>query len=334
MQGRMKAALGLCVLAGALTTTGLSPSDAGATCGATKLSLTPATQTKTLGETASTKALLLDVCTPPKPEKGFSIKFTVTAGPNIGKTFFQKTDANGNATFNYTSTKVGTDTVIAQNVDGYKSTSNPVTVTWIAPKLKFKCRASELRLDVLNALGINLLTAEPFVSNAPYDPCLTDSDTFLDVDVDLGLPLLGLSAVDAETIATTTTKDKSATVPAEATTEVQFASVMNLPALGIGVTADAITSEAHATCSGGTLSFSGSSNIVNAKIGGTTVNGNAYAEISLLGGLAKAYVNRTIVTSSEVIQRGIEITLNGKEVLVLGEAKVGKAAVQAPGAAC
>jgi hypothetical protein len=59
------------------------------------------------------------------------VMFKVTAGPNTGLVGTGTTDATGAATFTYTSTLAGTDTIEAQvNYSGVTITSNPVSKTW------------------------------------------------------------------------------------------------------------------------------------------------------------------------------------------------------------
>ena len=59
---------------------------------------------------------------------GATVTFTVTAGPNIGQTGNDVTDANGEATFTYTSNgTAGTDTIRATIGD---LQSNNVSKTW------------------------------------------------------------------------------------------------------------------------------------------------------------------------------------------------------------
>jgi hypothetical protein len=66
-----------------------------------------------------------------QPLSNVAVSFAATAGPNAGLTGSGVTDANGQATFTYSSTKVGTDTLHASvtNLVGTIA-SSPVTVTW------------------------------------------------------------------------------------------------------------------------------------------------------------------------------------------------------------
>lgn len=66
------------------------------------------------------------------PVVGRRVDFKVTAGPNLGLTGNDNTDANGEATFTWTSAVIGTDTVVATMTDsgGMQQDSNPADVTW------------------------------------------------------------------------------------------------------------------------------------------------------------------------------------------------------------
>jgi RHS repeat-associated protein len=67
---------------------------------------------------------------------GMAVVFRVTAGPDAGKTFQILTDGTGKAAYTFTGNLAGTDTVEASILmgNGTYQSSNPVTVTWTAPK--------------------------------------------------------------------------------------------------------------------------------------------------------------------------------------------------------
>jgi hypothetical protein len=69
------------------------------------------------------------------PIPGVAVQFSVTAGPNQGTTGAGTTDANGEATFSYTSNAAGVDGIVAEFTDtlGRKQTSNLVRKQWVAP---------------------------------------------------------------------------------------------------------------------------------------------------------------------------------------------------------
>ncbi|HTI24826.1 MAG TPA: hypothetical protein VL652_27770 [Kutzneria sp.] len=95
-----------------------------------QLTLAPPTQTHDVGQTASVTATLSACGT---PLQGATVDFAALSGPNTGTAGSGPavTDANGHASFTYTSAATGTDTVQATvtNVAG-SIPSNTVTVVW------------------------------------------------------------------------------------------------------------------------------------------------------------------------------------------------------------
>jgi len=73
--------------------------------------LSPASATNYLGETHTLTATVQD--DNGNPVVGKVVTFTVTAGPNAGKTGTATTDATGKAQFSYVGNTVGTDTIVA-----------------------------------------------------------------------------------------------------------------------------------------------------------------------------------------------------------------------------
>jgi hypothetical protein len=110
--------------------TGLAVSSLGLVAVAPTITLAPNTQTQAVGGSATVTATLLSGGT---PVPGVSVSFSVTAGPNGGKTGSGNTNASGQASFTYTDTGgAGTDTVSSSFVDsgGTTHTSNSVSVVW------------------------------------------------------------------------------------------------------------------------------------------------------------------------------------------------------------
>jgi len=101
-----------------------------APCRGSLLSLTPAAQTHGVGTTATVTATFTNSCG--QPLSNVAVQFAATAGPNAGRTGTGTTNANGTATFSYTSSVAGTDTlsVSVTNIAG-SIRSNSVTVTWV-----------------------------------------------------------------------------------------------------------------------------------------------------------------------------------------------------------
>ena len=99
-------------------------------CSGQTLSLLPAAQTDSVGTTATVSATLTDSCGSPLAD--VAVAFKVGAGPNSGATGSGTTDTGGNATFTYSSSVPGTDSLQASitNAVGFTRSSNTATVTW------------------------------------------------------------------------------------------------------------------------------------------------------------------------------------------------------------
>lgn len=102
-----------------------------APCKGSLLTLAPAAQIHGLGTTATISATFTNSCG--HALSNVAVNFAATSGPNAGRLGMGTTDANGVATFSYSSPVVGTDTFHAsvKNLVG-TITSNTVTVTWVA----------------------------------------------------------------------------------------------------------------------------------------------------------------------------------------------------------
>lgn len=100
-----------------------------APCPGATLSLAPPSQTVPVGSQATVTATLQNSCG--TGLQGAPIDFAVPSGPNSGTTGTVTTDANGQATFTYTGTVPGTDTVVASTTNPAGTiTSNTVNVVW------------------------------------------------------------------------------------------------------------------------------------------------------------------------------------------------------------
>lgn len=88
------------------------------------LTLTPATATNVVGDQHTVTAAVKDTINNPIP--GTVVTFTITSGPNVGLTGQATTDANGQATFSWSSQVPGTDTVQASIP---KATGGTITTT-------------------------------------------------------------------------------------------------------------------------------------------------------------------------------------------------------------
>jgi uncharacterized repeat protein (TIGR01451 family) len=94
------------------------------------ITLTPAAAVNDVGTSHTVTATVKEN---DAPVAGKLVTFSVTSGPHMGTTGTDTTDSNGQATFTYTGTAAGTDTIVASYVDssGETKTSAPVTKTWI-----------------------------------------------------------------------------------------------------------------------------------------------------------------------------------------------------------
>jgi uncharacterized repeat protein (TIGR01451 family) len=101
---------------------------------AAAVDLQPAGTSHLVGETATLTATLT-FGTSGRALADRTVTFTVNSGPNAGVTGTGVTDANGKATFSYSSSKTGTDHITASGNDGgnLPATSNDATVTWSTP---------------------------------------------------------------------------------------------------------------------------------------------------------------------------------------------------------
>ena len=101
-----------------------------APCRGSLLSLAPPTQTHGVGTTATVTATFTNSCG--QPLSNVAVNFSALQGPNAGRTGSGATDANGQATFSYSSVLTGTDTLRASviNLAG-TIPSNTVNVIWL-----------------------------------------------------------------------------------------------------------------------------------------------------------------------------------------------------------
>jgi hypothetical protein len=91
--------------------------------------LSPASATNLVGEPHTLTAKVQDDTG--APLSGVVVTFTIKAGLNAGMTGTGTTDANGVATWTYTSSNIGTDTIVASFIDGQTTiTSNEATKNW------------------------------------------------------------------------------------------------------------------------------------------------------------------------------------------------------------
>lgn len=98
------------------------------------IDLAPETATNDIGTSHEVTAT---VKTDGAPVVGTTVTFEVVDGPHVGKTGTDDTSSSGEASFSYTGTAAGVDTIEATFVDslGRTQRSNRVTKTWVAVEL-------------------------------------------------------------------------------------------------------------------------------------------------------------------------------------------------------
>jgi hypothetical protein len=112
-----------------------APAGLPCTIPASGISLSPPSQSHQTGTTATVTAKVVN--NEGKPVSGVSVKFDVKTGPNAGLSGTATTDPSGEASFSYSGTSVGTDTLVASFVDEFGATheSNTVEVIWEDAKI-------------------------------------------------------------------------------------------------------------------------------------------------------------------------------------------------------
>lgn len=97
------------------------------------ITLGPAFASNLTGSPHTVTATVLGADGSPLP--GVQVRFTLSGGPNQGTTDTGTTDANGDASFTYTSGVAGVDDIEAEFTDslGHTQTSNVVQKQWFAP---------------------------------------------------------------------------------------------------------------------------------------------------------------------------------------------------------
>ncbi|MCK4527565.1 choice-of-anchor L domain-containing protein [candidate division WOR-3 bacterium] len=98
---------------------------------APSLTLAPITATNPTGTSHSLTATATQNGV---PQEGVSVNFQVISGPHAGTSGSAVTDANGQATWGYSGTTAGTDTIVATaTIDGSSKTSNNAFKEWEVP---------------------------------------------------------------------------------------------------------------------------------------------------------------------------------------------------------
>ena len=261
-------------------------------CPGSVLTLAPPQQEHGVGSQASVTAHYANSCG--DPLQGAAIAFKVSSGPNSGVGATVSTNAAGDATFTYTGTASGTDTVGSSTSNPAGTiTSNTVTVVW----------------DVLltgHAYGLEssgLVAIPPRPEAGPVATTVAGSSSPPCV-----LTISGLisAATLCANVSTAVNPDSST---ANASVQHVGIGVLGLPAIDIG----AVTSASHTVCAGGT----GSASIASIKVGGVAVpvslTPGPNTTVDVLG--VKLILNEQIATGSGGDHA---LTVNAVHVIVPG----------------
>ncbi|WP_194924048.1 Ig-like domain-containing protein [Catenulispora pinisilvae] len=261
-------------------------------CPGSILTLAPNQQELAVGSQASVTADYVNSCG--DPLQGAPIAFKVSAGPNSGLTGTGTTDAAGNATFSYTSTTSGTDTVgsSTSNPAGTVS-SNDVSVIW---DILLTGRAYALESSGL--LGIT-----PTPQAGPVATTVASNSSPPCVVTISGLINAGTLCANV----TTAVAPDSST--ANASVQHVGIGLLGLPAIQIG----AVTSTSHSVCAGST----GGATIASITVGGiavpVSVTPGPNTTVNLLG--IKLILNEQIPTGTGTDHT---LTVNAVHVIVPG----------------
>ncbi|MBS2539061.1 Ig-like domain-containing protein [Catenulispora sp. NF23] len=261
-------------------------------CPGSILSLAPPQQELAVGSQASVTANYVNSCG--DPLQGAPIAFKVSAGPNDGLTGTGTTDAAGNATFSYTSTTSGTDTVgsSTSNPAGTVS-SNNVSVIW---DILLTGRAYGLESSGL--LGIT-----PTPQAGPVATTVAGNSSPPCVVTISGLINAGTLCANV-----TTALDPDSST-ANASVQHVGIGLLGIPAIQIG----AVTSTSHSVCAGST----GGATIASITVGGIAVpvslTPGPNTTVNLLG--IKLILNEQLPTDTGTDHT---LTVNAVHVIVPG----------------
>ena len=261
-------------------------------CPGSILTLAPNQQERAVGSQASVTANYVNSCG--DPLQGAPIAFKVSAGPNNGLTGTGTTDAAGNATFSYTSTSSGTDTVgsSTSNPAGTVS-SNNVGVIW---DILLTGRAYGLESSGL--LGIT-----PTPQAGPVATTVASNSSPPCVVTISGLINAGTLCANV----TTAVGPDSST--ANASVQHVGIGLLGIPAIQIG----AVTSTSHSACTGST----GGATIASITVGGiavpVSVTPGPNTTVNLLG--IKLILNEQLPTDTGTDHT---LTVNAVHVIVPG----------------
>ena len=263
-------------------------------CVGGSLTLTPPSQTVTVGTSATIDGTLVDACA--NPQSGARVTYTVVSGPDQGATGSATTDAGGRSSFSDRCASAGTDTIRATTTAQGGVTSNTVTVVCRAP-ITMTGRAFGLSARIA-VLGLAVVNVAPTPDTGAISTALASSTTTPCV---LKVTTLLISA-DTLCAKVTTALGPPGSA---ATATVQSLSLSSLAVLG-GIAATAIESHATTTCAGsqGRTTFAalrlGTSNLVDyAPAPNTTLN----------LGLAKVVLNEQVAVPGGLTVNAMHVTV-------------------------
>ena len=165
------------------------------------LSLAPLTDTNPTGTSHKLTATLVDADGDPTSSQ--MITFTVTAGPNAGTTGSGVTDSNGEATWSYTGTNAGMDTIVATCAC---ETSNDAFKSWESCAITIESAyGSGTQNDIFQPGESVYATGSGYAASTTYNLYIVDDTTWTD-----GM-LIPARIADTETSVTT---DASGNIPA------------------------------------------------------------------------------------------------------------------------
>jgi len=165
------------------------------------LSLAPLTDTNPTGTSHTLTATLVDADGDPTSSQ--MITFTVTAGPNAGTTGSGVTDSNGEATWSYTGTNAGMDTIVATCAG---ETSNNAFKSWGSCVFTIESAyRSGTQNDIFQPGESVYATGSGYAASTTYNLYIVDDTTWTD-----GM-LIPARIADTETSVTT---DASGNIPA------------------------------------------------------------------------------------------------------------------------
>lgn len=121
--------------------------------GTESIVLSPESAVNDIGTSHTVTATVLDATG--SPIEGRDVTFVVISGPNAGQGATFSTDASGEATFTYSGTTVGTDTIEATMVDNTQTvvSSNQVTKKWVDPNTEIP-EFPTIAIPVLSIIGL------------------------------------------------------------------------------------------------------------------------------------------------------------------------------------